>query len=344
MSCFHLEEYVDLQPHNTFGVKVTARYLFRINNTGDLEMLLKSPLFHENRYLVLGGGSNTLFTEDKFDGIILKNEIKGIELVSEDENNTVLRVGAGIEWTSLVDYCIHNDLGGLENLSLIPGTVGAAPIQNIGAYGAELSDVLLSVEVFDMDSGQLTKMSKEECKLQYRNSVFKETMKKVMICFVTIRTTKALFHELDAENAAIQRVLRELGVSKPSIRAVSEAVCILRRRKLPDPKITGNAGSFFKNVVIDDALRHSVKKIDMDVPLFLRSDGLHVIPAAWLIEKCGWKGKQIGQAGVAASHALVLVNLGRATGRDLICLAELIARDVEKKFGVSLTREVNIVK
>ncbi|KAJ5785281.1 uncharacterized protein N7503_010493 [Penicillium pulvis] len=344
MSCFHLEEYVDLQPHNTFGVTVTARYFFRLNNTGDLEKLLNSPLFHENRYFILGGGSNTLFAKDKFDGIILKNEIKGIELVSEDENNKVLRVGAGVEWTSLVDYCIHNDLGGLENLSLIPGTVGAAPIQNIGAYGAELSDVLLNVEVIDMNTGQLTKMSKEECKLQYRDSVFKQTLTKMMICFVTIRTTKALFPEVDAGNAAIQQVLRELGVSKPSIRSVSRAVCILRRRKLPDPKITGNAGSFFKNVVINDALRQSIKKIDKDVPLFLRSEGLHIIPAAWLIEKCSWKGKQIGQAGVSASHALVLVNLGGATGRDIVCLAELIVRDVEIKFGVLLTHEVNIVK
>jgi UDP-N-acetylmuramate dehydrogenase len=344
MSCFDVEDYADLQPHNTFGVKLTARFLARINNTGDLEALLRSPLFYENRYFILGGGSNTLFAEDKFDGIILKNEIKGIELVSEDDQNTVLRVGAGIEWTSLVDYCIQNDLGGLENLSLIPGTVGAAPIQNIGAYGAELSDILLNVEVFDLNTGKSKTMSKEECKLQYRYSIFKQSLKNVMICFITIRTTKALYHQMETGYAAIQQTLQELGVSKPSIRSVSEAVCTLRRRKLPDPKTMGNAGSFFKNLIIDDAMYQSIKRIDANVPLFLKSGGLHIVPAAWLIEQCGWKGKQFGQVEVSASHALVLVNLGAAIGRDIIRLAELIVRDVNTKFGVLLTHEVNIIR
>lgn len=344
MSCFHLEEYVDLQPLNTFGIKSTARYLARINEIGDLEALLKSPLFRESRYCILGGGSNTLFAEENFDGIILKNEIKGIEIVSEDDQNTILRVGAGVEWTALVDYCIHNDLGGLENLSLIPGTVGAAPVQNLGAYGTELSDILLSVEIFDMDHGQLKTVSKEECKLQYRDSIFKHTLKKAMVCSIKIRTSKAPFHRIETGYAAIQQGLRKLGVSTPSIRSVSKAVRILRRRKLPDPRITGNAGSFFKNVVIDDAMYQSIKRTDADVPLFLRSERLHFISAAWLIEKCGWKGKQIGQAGVSASHALVLVNLGGALGHEIVYLAETIVRDVEVKFGVLLTYEVNVIR
>ena len=337
------EEYVNLQPYNTFNVPCVARWLVRIRDPTNLYELRSSTLFHQNRCLVLGGGSNILFANAEYDGIILKNEIQGIEIKAEDEKHTVLRVGGGVEWGSLVDYCIQRDLGGLENLSLISGTVGAAPIQNIGAYGAELSDVLVDVEVFDLDTGEMRTMSKEECELGYRDSIFKRELKSVVVCFITIRVTKERFHQLNTGYASIQDTLLERG-TLPTIRSVSEAVCILRRKKLPDPKNLGNAGSFFKNVACDESGYRRITAVEASAPFYRKPDGRIVVPAAWLIEKCGWKGRRFDRVGVSTDHALVLINLNQAKGGEIVWLADLIIRDVHARLGVMLTPEVNIIR
>ncbi|KAJ5083507.1 hypothetical protein N7456_012934 [Penicillium angulare] len=344
MSDITWEENVDVQPYNTFNVPSTARWLVRVQNISNLYELVNSTRFHNTRHLILGGGSNILFSNAQFDGIILKNEIQGIKIQSEDDKHVTLRVGGGVEWASLVDYCVQNDLGGIENLSLIPGTVGAAPIQNIGAYGAELSDVLVAVEAFDLDSGQVRTIPKDECELKYRGSIFKETLKSVMICAVIIKVVKARFYSVNTDYGLIQDVLLELGVSTPTIRSLSGAICLLRRRRLPDPKSIGNAGSFFKNVVCDESIRHSIECVDTNTPFYHKPDGTSVIPAAWLIEKCGWKGRQFDNVGVSSRHALVLVNLGRAEGCEIAWLAELIMRDVQARLGLLLTPEVNIIR
>lgn len=344
MSLLCWEADVNLRQYNTFNVDSIARYLVRIRRMHDLDELLASPRFCDLRHLVIGGGSNILFAAETFDGVILKNEIYGIEVVSESEENTVLRVGGGVEWMSLVTYCIDNDLGGLENLSLIPGTVGAAPIQNIGAYGAELSNVMLSVEVCNLETAETRTMSKDECGLGYRDSIFKSTLKDVFISFVTIRVSNAKFHRLNTQYASVQDVLQQQGITTPTIRSVSEVICLLRRRKLPDPKQLGNAGSFFKNASCDASLYKSIMKAHPEIPIFSGPDSLYTIPAAWMIENCGWKGKQVEKAGVSPSHALVLVNYGGAKGQEIVLLANSIIKDVQAKLGVQLISEVNIIR
>ncbi|KAE8366627.1 hypothetical protein BDV27DRAFT_143490 [Aspergillus caelatus] len=344
MSDLVWEESVALQEYNTFNIKSNARYLVRIRSASDLAQLVTWPRFQNSRQLILGGGSNMLFANEQFNGVIVKNEIKGIEVVSESDIHTCLRVGGGVEWDSLVGYCIDQDLGGLENLSLIPGTVGAAPIQNIGAYGAELGDVLLSVEVCDFGTGDMTTMTKEDCALGYRDSIFKHTPKVLMVCFITIKVTKAQFYRVRTHYALMQHALQEKGITEPTIRSVSEVVCLLRRRKLPDPTVLGNAGSFFKNVVVDQSVRNTLTQMYSDIPLISKLDGRWIIPTAWLIEKCGWKGNRTGRTGVYSDHALVLFNLGGAQGSEIWSLAEKISRDIRLKVGVLLTPEVNIVK
>ncbi|KAJ5714767.1 uncharacterized protein N7483_011948 [Penicillium malachiteum] len=343
MSVLFWEENVNLQSYNTFNVKCVARWLVRVRNLDQLSHLVTSARFRENRHLILGGGSNILLGNSEYDGVILKSEIKGIEVETEDDQHIVLRIGGGVEWGSLVGYCLDNHLGGLENLSLIPGTVGAAPIQNIGAYGVELSDVLVCVETFDVDTGETRLMMKDECELGYRDSIFKHSLRSLMVCFVTIRVTKPGYHCLNTSYMSVQEVLLDRGISIPTIRSISEAVSLLRMKKLFDPKNIGNAGNFFKNVICDESMYRRIARIDANVPFYRRFDGMFVIPAAWLIERCGWKGREFDNVGVSRSHALVLVNLGRAQGREIVWLAGLIMRDVKAQLGLILTPEVNIV-
>lgn len=337
------EKDFDLQYFNTFNIRSTARYFVRVHESTDLEALVKSSRFQASRHLILGSGSNILFSEEQYDGIVLKNEIQSTEVLSRDGAHTVLRVGGGVEWSALVEVCINHDLGGLENLSLIPGTVGAAPIQNIGAYGTELSDVLVNVEIADLSTGKTINMSKAECQFGYRDSIFKHTIRDVLVRFVTIKLTNAAFYRPNIEYSGIQQALQGQDIS-PTIQSVSEAVCLLRRQKLPDPKILGNAGSFFKNVVGDQSFCTYIKALHPDVPLFEKANGLHVIPAAWMIEKCGWKGRRIGHVGVSPNHALVLVNYGDATGREILMLVDNIVQDVNSRFGAILVPEVNIIR
>jgi UDP-N-acetylmuramate dehydrogenase len=344
MSEIPWEEHVDLQCYNTFNVRSIARYFVRIRESTDIEALAKSSRFQSNRHLILGSGSNILFAEEKFNGIVLKNEIDGIEIISQDGSHTVLRVGGGVKWTSLVEFCIDHDLGGLENLSLIPGTVGAAPVQNIGAYGAELSDILVDVGIVDLSTGKANAMPNAACQFGYRDSIFKHSIKNAFVRFITIRLHNAVSHRLNIEYDALQQVLQGQNSSVPTIRSVSEAVCLLRRQKLPDHTILGNAGSFFKNVVADDSLCAHILGLHAEVPIFAKTSGLKVIPAAWLIEKAGWKGKRMGQVGVSSNHALVLVNFGNATGREILQVMESIVQDVNNRFGVKLVPEVQIIE
>ncbi|KAJ5220101.1 hypothetical protein N7468_009305 [Penicillium chermesinum] len=342
MSSFRWEENVSLQRYNTFNIPVTTRYLVRVQNAG-LSKLVQSPLFQGHRHVVLGGGSNLLFTGKTYDGIVLKNEILGIETLSRDDLHTTLKVGGGVAWSSLVGYCLTHSLGGIENLSLIPGTVGAAPIQNIGAYGMELSDVLERVEIVDLTDGRTRTMTRAECMFGYRDSVFKR-LKDVLVSTVTIKLTNAPHHRLHTAYGSIQQVLSEQGIHTPTISSVSEAISLLRRHKLPDPRELGNAGSFFQNVTIDEETCTSLKTKYAALPVFTKADGRRLVPAAWFIENCGWKGRRIGQVGVYANHALIIVNFGEAEGDEVKAISDRIIEDVNRQFGVRLVPEVNIVR
>lgn len=342
MSSFHWEKNISLQSYNTFRIQVTARYVVRIQNTG-LDELVQSSLFQTHRHVILGGGSNLLFVEKFYDGIVLKNEILGIEPISRDDTHTSLKVGGGVTWSSLVDYCLTHNLGGTENLSLIPGTVGAAPIQNIGAYGVELSDVLESVEIVDLVDGKTRTMTRAECQFGYRDSIFKR-LKDLFISTVTIKLTNAPHHRLNTTYGSIRQVLSERDILTPTIPSVSEVVCLLRRRKLPDPRELGNAGSFFQNPTVDDFTCEYIKSKYPALPVFPKANGISFVPAAWFIENCGWKGRRIGQVGVYHNHALIIVNFGEADGDEVKALSDRITRDVRRQFGVCLVPEVNIIR
>jgi UDP-N-acetylmuramate dehydrogenase len=342
MSSFHWEENVSLQRYNTFNIPVTTRYLVRIQNAA-LSKLVQSPLFQGHCHVILGGGSNLLFTGKTYYGIVLKNEIMGIEILYQDDMHTALTVGGGVTWSSLVDYCLTHRLGGIENLSLIPGTVGAAPIQNIGAYGVELSDVLESVEIVDLTDGKTRTMTRAECMFAYRDSIFKR-LKDVLISTVTIKLTNDPHHRLNTAYGSIQQVMSEQDSLTPTISTVSEAVCLLRRRKLPDPRELGNAGSFFQNVTVDDCTCMSLKAQYPTIPVFTKAEGRSIVPAAWFIEKCGWKGRRIGRVGVHHNHALIIVNFGEADGDEVKVISDRIVEDVNRQFGVHLVPEVNIIR
>ncbi|MCO4819625.1 MAG: UDP-N-acetylmuramate dehydrogenase [Bacteroidetes bacterium] len=325
---------------NTFGMSVTAKEFVTVTSPDQIKDMVKQSIF-KSPFFILGGGSNVLFTDD-FDGIVIKNEIKGIRLVKETEKDVTIHVGAGENWHDTVLYTIDHNWGGIENLSLIPGCVGASPIQNIGAYGVELKDVLTHVHFIDLQSGEEHSLSNVDCKFGYRNSVFKQVLKnKVFITGVELRLSKQ--HTLHLTYGAIMDQLSSVGIDNPTIKDVSDAVIEIRQSKLPDPNALGNSGSFFKNPVISKTLFDEIKKSNPDLRCY-PSDELNVkIAAGWLIEKCGWKGKKIGNTGSHAKQALVLVNYGGATGLEVLTLANKIIKSVEEAFNVTLEPEVNIV-
>jgi UDP-N-acetylmuramate dehydrogenase len=338
-----IEENVDLTSLTTFGIKSTARYFTTIKNSDQLKALLELKIFRENKKLVLGGGSNILFTKYFFDGLIIKNEIVGIEKVSEDDDFVYLKVGAGEGWHSFVMHCVAKNFGGIENLSLIPGSVGAAPMQNIGAYGVEVKDTIEYVDVFDFSTAQFTTISKQDCHFSYRESMFKRDGKdRYYITHVTFKLTKQK-HVYRTDYGAIQYILTEMKINELSLKAISDAVIEIRQSKLPDPARIGNAGSFFKNPTITVLQYTELKKVHEQMPMYVVDD-VHVkIPAAWLIESCGWKGKTFDNIGVHAQQALVLVNYGGGDGAKILELAEHIQQSVHDKFNITLQMEVNIV-
>lgn len=338
-----IQENISLRPFHTFNTDVSARYFASFRSIADLQEILKAGQNFETKpaKLILGGGSNVLFTKD-FDGLVLKNEITGIEKINEDDDNIFLRVGAGENWHRFVMHCVENGYGGVENLSLIPGCVGASPMQNIGAYGVELREVFHELTAFHLQEQSNYTFRLSDCEFGYRDSVFKNKYKdQFVISYVTFRLTR--HHVLNTSYGAIEQELQKMGVSEVDIRTISQAVINIRTSKLPDPAVTGNAGSFFKNPSVDEGTYLKLKEEHSDIPGYKNEIGTIKLAAGWLIEKCGWKGYRKGDAGVHPLQALVLVNYQDATGKDIYDLSTEIAMSVLEKFGVALEREVNVI-
>lgn len=336
-----VKENVDLSGFTSMGVKASARYFGDVTSLKQLKESLKFAQKKELKILVLGGGSNLLFVGN-FDGLIIKNTVLGIEVLEENDESILLKIGAGENWNKLVEYAVSKGYGGIENLSLIPGTVGAAPIQNIGAYGAELKDTFETLEALNIDSGELQSFDKNQCKFGYRDSIFKKELKgKVIILSVTLRLSKK--PKLNFEYSALRERLGEKGIQNPSIADISTAVIEVRQSKLPDPEKIGNTGSFFKNPEIEASEFEKLKLEYPTIPGYHISDTITKVPAGWLIEQAGWKGKRFGDAGVHEKQALVLVNHGKATGEELWKLAQNVQASVVEKFNIRLIPEVNII-
>ncbi len=336
-----IKENYSLKSFNTFGINVDAKYFTQVASLEELEVVLDFIEAKKIPFLILGGGSNLLFTKD-FDGIMIKADFKGIKIVKEDQQHIFVKAEAGENWDEFVQFCVDNNFAGLENLSLIPGNVGASPIQNIGAYGVELKDHFFELEFFDFAIRSVQKFGMKDCAFGYRNSVFKNELKgKGMILSVTYRLNK--HPEFKTEYGTIKDEIEAMGVSELSVKTIRQAVISIRRSKLPDPEIIGNAGSFFKNPTISMEEHRRLKNKFPEIVSFPQSDRRFKLAAGWLIDQCGWKGKRVGDAGVHENQALVLVNYGNASGKEIYDLSEEIKISVFDKFGVELEREVNIL-
>lgn len=337
----NIQENVSLKSYNTFGIDAKAKWFSIFENLAGLEATLNFKPQTSNQKLILGGGSNILLTKD-FDGIVLKNDIKGIEIVKEDEDHIYVKAGAGENWHNFVLYCVKNNYAGVENLSLIPGNVGASPMQNIGAYGVEIKDVFHELEAFHKQDKTIQKFSLKDCAFGYRESVFKNKHKdQFVITSVTYRLDKK--PSFNTSYGAVNQELERMGVNELTVQAISQAVINIRTSKLPDPKEIGNAGSFFKNPVISNDQFEKIKKPFPNVVAFPSGSDHTKLAAGWLIEQCGWKGYRKNDAGCYPKQALVLVNYGDATGSEIFELSEEIIQSVKKMFGVELEREVNII-
>lgn len=332
-----LQQNISLKPYNTFGIDVKAKYFATFHTIEQLSELLDN----KQSTLILGGGSNILFT-DNFNGLVLKNELKGIQLVKEDDSYVYVRSGAGENWHYFVLYCINHNWGGVENLSLIPGNVGASPMQNIGAYGVEIKDIFYSLQAYSIADKKLHEFSLSDCEFGYRESVFKRKYKgQYVITAVTYRLNKK--PQFNTSYGAIVQELEKMQVKELSVKAISAAVINIRSSKLPDPGVIGNAGSFFKNPEITTAQFDILKARFPAIVGYVLPDNNIKLAAGWLIEQCGWKGYRKGDAGCHAKQALVLVNYGNATGSQIYDLSTEILQSVRDKFGVQLEREVNII-
>ncbi len=342
MGMINIQEKVNLAPYHSFGIEEYARWFTRISQADQLIALLQHPLFHKEPHLILGGGSNVLFTRP-FEGLIARIELKGIEIIRNDDNKVWIKAAAGENWHELVMFCVQHNYGGIENLSLIPGMAGAAPIQNIGAYGVELAEVLEEVEGIDLTTGSKRTIPAQDCRFGYRDSIFKQELKgKFLISSITLRLTRNR-HHLRTSYGTIADTLKAMNITHPTIQDISRAVIAIRSSKLPDPKRLGNAGSFFKNPVVAVAQYNALKEKHPDIPGFIVDNQQVKIPAAWLIEQCGWKGKRHGDAGVHVHQPLVLVNHGRARGEEMLQLALNIRDSVAEQFNITLQPEVNII-
>ena len=339
-----IQKNISLKRYNTFGIDAAAEYFAAVHTVDELMEAIdhnKKRVTADGKLFILGGGSNILLTKD-VEGLVIKNEINGIKKISEDADAVFIKAGAGVNWHEFVLFCLDNNYGGVENLALIPGSVGASPMQNIGAYGAEIKDVFHSLDALNVHEGDMVTFNKEDCAFGYRESVFKNKYRGIFaIASVTYRLSK--FPVLNTSYGAIEEELKKLNVETPTIRAIAGAVMNIRRSKLPDPAVTGNAGSFFKNPEI------SLKQFKLLQPQhpgiigYELPSGSVKLAAGWLIEQCGWKGYRVGDAGCHAKQALVLVNYGNATGKEIYALSDAIINSVEEKFGIQLQREVNIV-
>lgn len=338
----NIKENVSLKPYNTFGLEASARYFTEISETGQLVSLLKDPAWASVKKLFLGGGSNILLLNN-FDGLVIKIAIRGIRITEDSADHAIVQAGAGEIWHEFVLYCIEHGLSGIENMSLIPGTVGAAPMQNIGAYGAEVKDTFHSLEALNLETLQTEVFDWERCAFGYRESFFKhEGRNKYVILNVCFKLSKK--PEINVAYGAIRQTLSEMGVEAPTIRDVSNAVIHIRRSKLPDPAEIGNSGSFFKNPEIPREEYLKVREKYPDIPGYEVSEDIIKVPAGWLIEQAGWKGKRFGQVGVHDKQALVLVNFGGGKGQEIADLAARIQASVAEKFGIAITPEVNFIR
>jgi UDP-N-acetylmuramate dehydrogenase len=334
----NIQENISLKEYNTFGISVQAKRFISVTSVYELQQLLKI----EKNIFLLSGGSNMLLTKD-IEKLVVHIDIKGISIDSENHNDIYLTVNAGENWHKFVLWCVSNNYGGIENLSLIPGSVGTCPIQNIGAYGVEVKDTITKVEAVEIKTGKLVSFSLEECQFGYRNSIFKNEVKgKYVLTSVGFKLTKKE-HNLNTSYGAIETELASKKVIKPSLKDVSEAVIAIRQSKLPDPKKIGNSGSFFKNPVISKTHFEKIQKEFPKVPCYHISDQEIKVPAGWLIEQIGLKGKRFGNYGVHEKQALVLVNYGNASGEEIYQLAKKIQREVQTTFNISLEIEVNII-
>ncbi len=336
-------ENVSLKKYNTFSINAIASYFSRFTTVDEAkELLAFNKTRNEQREtLILGGGSNILFTKN-FNGLVLKNEIGGIEKVKEDDEHVYVKAGAGVNWHSLVLHCIENNWAGVENLSLIPGNVGASPMQNIGAYGVEIKDVFYQLEALHIEDGNVVEFNLNDCAFGYRESVFKRKYKnQFIINSVTCRLNKK--PSFNTSYGAIEQELEKMGVKELSIRVISDAVINIRSSKLPNTAEIGNAGSFFKNPEIEKMLFEKLQSEHQNIVGYALENGKVKLAAGWLIEQCGWKGYRNGDAGCHSKQALVLVNYGDAGGDEIFYLSTEIIKSVKEKFGVTLEREVNII-
>ncbi len=332
------QENFPLKSFNTFGINVSAKLFASFSNTNELGKMLENK--NESK-LILGGGSNILFTKN-YDGLVLKNEIAGIEKISENDAHVYMRAGAGVGWHEFVLYCINNNFAGVENLSLIPGSVGASPMQNIGAYGVEIKDVFHELEAYNIEDKKLVTFSEKDCAFGYRESIFKNKYKgQFVITSVTFQLNKIPTY--NTSYGAIEKGLEKMGVQSVSIKAISDAVINIRQSKLPDPKIIGNAGSFFKNPTIQNTQFEKLQHEFPNIVGYAVGENETKLAAGWLIEQCGWKGYRKGDAGCHEKQALVLVNYSNAIGEEILQLSEKIIDSVKLMFDVELHREVNIV-
>ncbi|MCA6437286.1 MAG: UDP-N-acetylmuramate dehydrogenase [Bacteroidetes bacterium] len=331
----------NLKALNTFGIESYAKYYIELNEEVEFKTLLTNSVFVNSEKLILGGGSNILFTKN-FNGFVLHNKIKGINITEDSENYQIVKVGAGENWHEFVLWTIEHRLGGLENLSLIPGYVGASPMQNIGAYGVEIKDTFHQLEALDLNTGDKKVFSNNDCNFGYRESIFKNKVKnKYLITNVFFKLKKTPI--LNTSYGAINEELTKLNILKPTIKDVSNAVIKIRQSKLPNPKELGNAGSFFKNPEIDAEKHENLKKVFPKLVSYALPENKYKLAAGWLIEECGLKGFEINNAAVHVKQALVLVNKGNCSGKDVLELSNYVIQKVFNKFGVNLEREVNII-
>jgi UDP-N-acetylmuramate dehydrogenase len=334
-----IKQNVHLKPYNTFGIDVLAKYFATFSNITELQELLN----YNKECLIIGGGSNMLFTNN-INKLVLKNEILGIDIEAQTETYVIVKAGAGVNWHQLVLYCTNNNWGGLENLSLIPGCVGASPIQNIGAYGVELKDSFYELEAINIETGKIQVFTNADCTFGYRESIFKQQQYKGKFVITAVSFKLQLNPTINTTYGAIEQELAAMQLSHtPTIKDISNAVINIRKSKLPNPQVIGNAGSFFKNPEVTKSHFEALQKIDNKIVGYPLTNGNVKLAAGWLIEQCGFKGYRQGDAGVHAKQALVLVNYGSATGQQIVALSNNIIDTVNKKFNVLLQQEVNIM-
>ncbi len=332
---------ISLKDFNTFGVNSTAKIMVRVLKIDDLQNVLQDPKLKDENRLILGGGSNLLFTR-ALDALVIKIDIPGRIILSEDEQYAVVETGAGENWHKFVRWTIDQNLGGLENLSLIPGNVGASPMQNIGAYGVEIKDSFHSLSAVNLATGETEEFDKAACEFGYRESIFKRSLKN-QYAIVKVRYQLKKQPTFNTSYGAIEQELDRMGISELSLDAISRAVMNIRQSKLPDPNVLGNAGSFFKNPTISENAFQEIIHSHPDIPHYPAAGETYKLAAGWMIEQCGWKGKRTGNCGMHEKQALVLVNYGGATGEEIYNLSEQVLQSVKRRFGIELEREVNVL-